>query len=192
MFLAPIPADALARRKTAYDLALVEVGGVLVSADARLPNTLLREAVDAGRVPAFADYDEIRAEVRLGGSRVDLRLFGPSGTCYVEVKSVTLVENGVGLFPDAPTTRGRRHVLELRQAVGEGVRAAVVFVIQRPDARALSPHWRADPDFCDALLEAAAAGVEVYAFGCAVSRAEVTLAARVPVLLERPAEEDGA
>ena len=189
MFLAPAPPRALAHRKTAYDLALVQVGGVLVSADARLPNALLRESIEAGLVPAFEGYDHVRAEVKLDDSRVDLRLCGPSGLCYVEVKSVTLVEDGVGLFPDAPTVRGRRHVLALREAVRRGSRSAVVFVIQRPDARALSPNRPADPEFCDALLDAVDQGVEVYAFGCLVSPSEITLADQVPVRLPYPPSE---
>ena len=145
MFIAPVEASALARRKTRYDLALVQVDRVLVSADARLPNRLVREAIEGGRIPAFAGYDEVRPEVRLEESRVDLMLSGPSEPCYVEVKSVTLVEDDVGLFPDAPTERGRKHLLSLVEAVKRGCRSAVVFVIQRPDARALSPNRSADP-----------------------------------------------
>ena len=129
MLLAPAPDGA--HRKTAYDLALVEVDGVLVSLDARAPNTVLKEAIEAGRTPELAGYDTLAQEVALEGSRVDLLLSGRSGLCYVEAKSVTLVEKGVGLFPDAPTERGRKHVGSLEKAVRQGHRAAVVFVIQR-------------------------------------------------------------
>ena len=138
MLLAPAPQGR--HRKTAYDLALVEVSGVLVSVDARLPNALFREALDAGRTPEFAGYDSVVPEVTVGHSRVDLLLSGQSGLCYVEVKSVTLVENGTGLFPDAPTERGRKHVLTLQKMVECGHRTAVVFVIQRPDAKEFSPN----------------------------------------------------
>jgi sugar fermentation stimulation protein A len=103
------------------------------------------------------------------------------GSCYIEVKSVTLVEDGVGLFPDAPTERGRKHVSSLRRIVRSGHRAAAVFVVQRPDARAFSPNRLADPDFCRALSEAVESGVETHAFRCRVSRARIELWDAVPV-----------
>ena len=177
------PARNTKSRKTSYDLALTEVGGVLVSADALVPNTLLREAIESARIPEFAGYDALEQEVRFGDSRVDLVLRGASGVCYIEAKSVTPVEDGVGLFPDAPTERGRKHVLSLIKAVGMGHRAAVVFVVQRPDVRAFSPNRRADPRFCQVLEDAVAEGVEVYAFRCAVSRSRIDITDALPVRL---------
>lgn len=181
MFLSPAPHGT--DRRTQFDLVLVEVGGTLGSADARLPNRLLKEAIESGRVPEFAGYESIRQEVTYGESRIDLLLSGSQGSCYIEVKSVTLVEAGVGRFPDAPTERGRKHVQSLLRAIGEDHRAAAVFVIQRADAHALTPNRPADPEFCDALREAAARGVETYAYRCAVSRSRIELSGRVPVRL---------
>lgn len=188
MYLAPAPAES--RRKTAYDLALVGADGVLVSANAHLPNTLLREAIDAGRVPVFAGYDSLRPEVKFEDSRVDFLLSGPSGLCYIEAKSVTLVEDGVGLFPDAPTERGRRHVLTLCEAVRQGHRAAVVFVVQRPDADSLSPNCSADPEFCRALAHAVKNGVEVSAYRCRVSMTDIELVDEIPVNMDWSGSED--
>ena len=188
MYLAPAPSQS--RRKTAYDLALVKVDGVLVSADARLPNALVREAIEASGLPAFAGYDSLRPEVKFEDSRVDFLLSGPSGLCYIEVKSVTLVEDGVGLFPDAPTERGRRHVLTLCEAVRQGHRAAVVFVVQRPDADSLAPNCPADPEFCRALVHAVRCGVEVYAHRCRVSLASIELADEIPVEMDGLGSED--
>ena len=181
MLLAPVTHDG--RRKTNYDLALVEVDGVLVSADARAPNALLSEAIAAGRLPEFAAYDKVRREVRLGESRVDLLLTGPTPPCWVEAKSVTLIEDGTGLFPDSPTERGRRHLSSLIGAVGQGHRAAVAFVVQRPDAERFRPNANADPRFLDALKTASGKGVEVYAYRCAVSRSHVEISGRLPVEL---------
>ena len=181
MWLAPAPAEA--NRKTAYDLALVEIDGNLVSADARLPNIILREAIEAGLVPEFAGYDTIRQEVSHGNSRLDLMLSCPSGQSYIEVKSVTLVERGVALFPDAPTERGRKHILSLANAARNGARAAVVFVVQRPDARSFSPNEAADPRFCAALNHAIGQGLEAYAYTCEVSRTSIELSQRLPVSL---------
>lgn len=180
VWLAPAAAP---NRKTAYDLKLVEYGPVLVSVDARLPNPLFAEALTAGRLPDFA-YPDIQAEVVHGHSRLDFRLSGPAGTCWVETKSVTLVEDGKAMFPDAPTSRGRKHLETLVQLRSSGARAAVIFVIQRPDARDFRPHIEADPAFDQGLRQAAAAGVEVCAFNCQVSRQAITLADEIPVQLK--------
>jgi len=172
-------------RLTAYDLLMVDLDGTLVSIDARLPSRLLYEALQAGRVEEFAGYAQVRREVAYGQSRLDLVLEGgpDGGRCFIEVKSVTLVKEGVALFPDAPTQRGRRHLGELARARAEGHRAAVVFVVQRGDTIRFWPHDEADPAFGQALREAAQAGVEVYAYKCRVSEEEVALDAPLPVAI---------
>lgn len=180
MLLRPMSGD---HRKCRYDLALVDVGSVLVSADARLPNALLAEALAQDKLPEFQGYTSVRREVVFGESRLDLLLDGPDGSCYVEAKSVTLVVDGVAWFPDAPTARGVKHLNHLAQAVGLGHRAAVVFVIQREDARALAPYDANDPEFGATLRRSIAAGVEAYAYRCRVTESELTLAGRVPVEL---------
>ena len=162
-------------RKTAFDLAMVDLGHALASADARLPNRLVYEAIRDGRLPQFAEYDETRPEVIYGESRLDLALRGPTGACYVETKSVTLVEGGAGLFPDAPTTRGRKHMISLARAVADGHRAAVVFVVQREDADAFAPNDMADPEFGRTLRESLDRGVEAYAYRCRVTEEEIVL-----------------
>jgi len=171
------------RRKTRFDLKLVRYAGVLISVDARLPNSLCAEALTAGRLEPFVGYSDVEREVRLGGSRLDFRLTGPGDVCWMEVKSVTLVERGVARFPDAPTARGTRHVEEVTAAVRRGERAAIVFVIQRPDAVRFSPHDQADPVFSAALRDAAWAGVSVYAWTCRVSRRAIAITEQVPVEL---------
>ncbi|RME43878.1 MAG: DNA/RNA nuclease SfsA [Chloroflexi bacterium] len=172
VLLAHVPAP---HRVTDYDLIMVRLGDQLVSMDARLPGRLFHEAVAAGRLDAFAGYTHIEPEVRFGESRLDFRLEKAGEQCYVEVKSVTLVEDGCGLFPDAPTLRGQRHVRELMAARRAGHRAAAVFVIQRSDARCFRPHATADPAFAEVLQEAREAGVEVYAFTCVVTLDQVVI-----------------
>lgn len=169
------------RRKTGFDLKLVEYAGVLVSVDARLPNALFAGALEAGQLEPFRRYERFEREVSLGRSRLEFCLDMPAGVLWVEVKSVTLVEDGIARFPDAPTTRGARHAGELAERVGQGERAAIVFVVQRPDACCFAPHDGADPAFGLALREAAAAGVDVYAWSCDVSRETVAIARRIPV-----------
>ena len=171
------------QRKTAFDMVLVEVDAHLVCCDARLPPAILAEGIQQGRCAAFSGYEALRREVTYGESRLDLLLTGPRGRCFIETKSVTLVQEDLAMFPDAPTERGRRHLGSLAQAVAEGYRAAAVFVVQREDATAFAPHREADPLFAQALVEAVAAGVEAYAYRCRVDLQNVALAEEIPVLL---------
>ena len=181
-----------AHRKTKYDLSLVDMGFGLASADARLPNALVREALDEGRLPQFADYPHVSPESTFGESRLDFLLEGPAGKFYLETKSVTLVENGVGLFPDAPTLRGVKHLKSLEHALAGGHRAAVIFVIQRNDAEAFSTSDDSDPEFAVALRHAMAAGVEAFAYRCRVTERRVELAERLPIRLAPLAGRDGS
>ena len=171
-----------AQRKTSYDLSLVEIDGHWVSVDARLPNDLVEEALQQRRLAPLTGYPTVRREVSWGRSRFDFLLERPDApSCIVEVKSITLLMDGLACFPDAVTARGRRHVQELAEAVGAGYRAVVVFVVQRDDARGMRPHDESDPDFGRALREAARHGVEVYAYACRVEpgQAEITRPLRV-------------
>jgi len=172
-----------AHRVTAYDLLVADLGDRLVSMDSRLPVRLFRAAVAAGALAAFPGVTKIRGEVSLGVSRIDFLLEDAAGEQFVEVKSCTLVENGVALFPDAPTTRGTRHMRELAGLAASGGRAAVVFVVQRDDPRAFTPFVESDPAFADALTQAAAAGVTVRAYRCRVTAAAVGIASELSVIL---------
>ena len=176
--LAPMPN---ARRKTPYDLKLVRYARVWVSVDARLPNPLFAEAFQASALPGFEGYTDVDHEVVLDDSRIDFQLTGPAGRCWVETKSVTLVEEGVARFPEAPTERGRRHLVTLARAVEGGDGATVVFIVQRPDAHAFGPHPEADPEFAQALRQAIEAGVAVLACRCRVSEREIAIDAFIPV-----------
>ncbi|MFQ5826879.1 MAG: DNA/RNA nuclease SfsA [Dehalococcoidia bacterium] len=172
-------------RKTKGDMLLVVQGEKLVSVDARLPGHLVDEALREGDLAPFRGYPRIQREVRFGESRLDFLLGGEGGACFLEVKSVTLVREGRALFPDAPTLRGRRHLEALMEAGRYSYAAAVVFVVQREDARAFSPNDGTDPAFGSALREAWGRGVGVYAYGCQVSRKEIRIARELPVLLHK-------
>ncbi len=169
-------------RKTRYDLTGVKAGETWVSVDSRLPNALFREALEQRSLEEFRGYRIAREEVEFGGSRLDFLLQGEP-PALVEVKSCTLVEEGVAKFPDAPTARGRRHLLELMEAKSAGYRSAVVFVIQRSDALAFAPNDATDAAFGEALREAAREGVEVLAYRCSFNGREIRIAGRVEVLL---------
>lgn len=170
-------------RKTNYDLVLVQQGKQLVSLNTRLPNAVFLEAIGRGKGmprPVLS----VRREVRRGDSRLDLQCMDAKGVHWVEIKSVTLVQDGLALFPDAPTVRGRRHLLELMDAVREGEQASVVFVIQRSDATRFAPHRVMDPDLAETLTAAHEAGVQVRAYTCQVTLQSIELLNQVPVLLD--------
>lgn len=177
------------QRKTRYDLLLVWHNQTWVSVDSRLPNALFAEALDARRLPPFAIYTHKQREVSFGSVRLDYRLYGGmQPDCLLEVKSVNRVDDGWALFPDAPTIRGVRHLLALQEAVDKGLRGAVVFVVQRNDAIAVTPFGASDPRFARMLEEVAHAGVETYAYACQVSPQAIVIERELPVVL-RPHQQ---
>ena len=177
------PANDPARR-TAWTALLGEdrKGAGLVSLDTTLPNRLIRRAIEVGGLPDLDGWRLERPEWRHGSSRIDFLLSGPDGRrLALEVKSVTWVEDGVALFPDAPTTRGVRHLRELAAlARQDGWEAAICFVVQRNDARELGIAASIDPVFAETLDDASRAGVRVFARRCEVGLEEVRLGPPVP------------
>ncbi|HEY3415662.1 MAG TPA: DNA/RNA nuclease SfsA [Armatimonadota bacterium] len=169
-------------RITEFDLIMAYLGEELVSVDSRVPNRLLEVTFRAGELPEFAGWQFDRHEVTLGHSRLDFLLTREGERCWVEAKSVTLVEEGMALFPDAPTARGARHLGELALAREAGDRAAAVFVIQRGDARQFTPNRALDPDFAHALEDALRRGVEVYAYTCRVQPEGICIDRKIPVV----------
>jgi sugar fermentation stimulation protein A len=171
-------------RKTAFTVFLVRHGEVWVCINTRVPNRVAEEALTQGLIEPLSGYAHVRREVVRGGSRLDFLLTSDGlSDCWVEVKSVSLVEGRRALFPDAPTTRGARHLRELTEIAAGGERAAALFLIQREDVDAFSPHEERDPDFAQALRTAAAGGVEIYAYRCRVNPEEVRVLEPVSVLL---------
>jgi len=175
-------AERSGERKTRFDLLMAEEGSTLVSVDSRLPPVLVAEALAEGRLPELGEFHTLRREVRVGASRLDLLGHGARGSCLMETKSVTLVRDGVALFPDAPTSRGTRHLEQLRRATTEGCQAAAIFVIQRDDASSFSPLEEADPVFASALRSISTT-VQILAYGCRVCRDQIAIVGRVPVAL---------
>ena len=160
-------------RRTAWDLIAVEKDGRLINMDAQAPNRVFAEW-------ARERYADVHPEVRYGQSRLDFCL---DGQHFVEVKGVTLEQDGRCRFPDAPTERGTRHLHELIRAVEEGYRATAFFVIQMADAEDFSPNDETDPAFGVALRQAAEAGVEIAAWCCRVTPGSIALDRPVPVRL---------
>ena len=170
-------------RRTRYDMVMTSQEGTLISVDSRIPGDLVYEALCHRALRQFSEYSSVKRETIFGRSRLDFYLSRGNAQLFMEVKSVTLVEAGMACFPDAPTTRGRRHMESLVQATEEGHEAAVIFVIQRNDVECFSPNIKVDPDFGIALRKAIQMGVDVYAYRCRVSKDEIKLAGQVPVNL---------
>jgi sugar fermentation stimulation protein A len=173
------------KRKFPFTWELVQANGVWVGINTGRPNMLVHEAISERRIPELAGYPEIRSEVRYGiNSRIDLLLSAPPGSCYVEVKNVTLTDGERALFPDAVTIRGQKHLHELMGVVRAGGRGVIFFVVQREDAKALSPADTIDPEYGKLLRLAIKNGVEALAYQAAVSPQEIFLTSRLPIILE--------
>ena len=169
-------------RKTKYDLVAVQKGDLLINMDSQAPNRAAQEALPR----LFPGLLSVRPEAAFGESRLDFYLETREKPYFVEVKGVTLEENGVALFPDAPTERGIKHLRELEKCAAAGLGAALLLVIQMKGPREFRPNWKTHAAFGDALLRARAAGVQVMAYDCTVTPDSMTLDAPVPLYLERP------
>ena len=170
-------------RKTCYDLIGVSYNGQMVSLDSRVPNKLVLEALKNKDIKELSEYTLIKPEFSYGHSRFDFFLANKHESCLLEVKSSTLVKDGVAMFPDAVTERGRRHVNELAKAKKEGYRACILFLVQRTDAYSFTPSDETDPKFGKALRNAANEGVEVYAYKTEIANnfSSITLSSRLKV-----------
>ena len=168
-------------RKTKYDLIAVEKGSLLINMDAQAPNQIFREwAEQGGFLPGLT---QLRPETTWGSSRFDFYWEAGARRGFVEVKGVTLEEDGHARFPDAPTERGVKHLEELICCQDEGYEAAVCFVIQMEGMKDFAPNDSTHPAFGDALRRAAQAGVKILARTCKVTPDTLTMADSVPVCL---------
>jgi len=174
------------QRKTAFTTVLVEHDGHLVSVDSTLPNRLVEFCLQRKAIPPLRSWRLKQREFSMDGMRVDFLLEKDNRQLLLEVKSVTLVENGLAQFPDAVTSRGARHMAHLQASLNSHREAAVLFVVQREDATAFGPQWERDPVFARALVEAAKAGVKVLAYSAEVQKDHIRLLKELPVRLEPP------
>ena len=172
-------------RKTRFDLIAVEkttpAGPLLVNMDAQAPNRVFQEWAQGGHFSPGLTL--LKPETTFGASRFDFYWETASDRGFVEVKGVTLEEDGVVRFPDAPTLRGVKHLEELAAARHAGYQAALCFIVQLAGAKYVAPNDVTHPQFGQALRRAAAAGVEVFALGCSVTPDSLTAMDPVPVRL---------
>ena len=167
-------------RKTRYDLIAVEKGNRLINMDSQAPNAAVGEWLRQG---GLGHIENIKPETTFGDSRFDFSFIKDGRLCFLEVKGVTLENDGICAFPDAPTTRGAKHLRELSRLCREGYGAYVLFVIQMQDVKFLHPNDATDPEFGKALREAAKAGVEILSYDCAVTPGTMNLRNPVNVVL---------
>ena len=167
-------------RKTKYDLITVRKGHRLINMDSQAPNAAAKEWLLAG---GLGQIEELKAESFHGDSRYDFTFLKDGKRCFLEVKGVTLENDGICAFPDAPTDRGAKHLRGLTEAARDGFGAYVLFVIQMTDVKYLHPNDATDPNFGAALREAAANGVTVMAVDCDVTVDTMTIGKEVPVIL---------
>ena len=167
------------KRKLAYTWELVTNDqGHLIGVNTANANKVVAEALAAGNIGELADYHQLQAEVKYGeeNSRIDFLLSEPGlPQCYVEVKSVTLLDKQMGYFPDAVTSRGLKHLRELTSMVEQGHRAVLLYLVQHGGIQKLSVAEHIDPDYANQLRIAMAAGVEVISYGCELQGEEYQL-----------------
>ena len=168
-------------RKTKYDLIAVWKGETLINMDSQAPNAVFGEW--ACRTPFPENLTLLRPESTWGGSRFDFYYEAGEERGYIEVKGVTLENDGVARFPDAPTTRGARHIRELIACKEAGLGAHLVFVVQMPGISRLEPNYATDPDFARAMEDAKRAGVNIIALGCDVKENSLEIVKSIPVFV---------
>jgi sugar fermentation stimulation protein A len=171
-------------RKTAYSLIAVYKGELLINMDSQAPNRAVFEAAAEGRLEEAVggSFRELKSEVTFGKSRFDV--YGETvdgGKVFIEVKGVTLEQKGVVRFPDAPTERGTKHVLEMIEAVKAGYRGCILFLIQMKGVHRFEPNEATDPAFAAALRRAAREGVRILAYDAEVQPDRMELGKPVEV-----------
>ncbi len=169
-------------RKTRYSLVAVYKGDMLVNMDSQAPNEAAAEALLSGKIREIGQVDFVKREVKFGDSRFDLYYEKDGQRGFLEVKGVTLEENGIAMFPDAPTERGAKHIRELVKAKAQGYEAGILFLIQMKGVSVFRPHKERDKAFAAELAKAVNAGVQVLAYDCQVHEYGFSLDA--PVMVE--------
>lgn len=162
-------------RKTRYSLIAVWKGDMLINMDSQVPNTVVYEALKEGKIEEIKDVVYSKREVTFGKSRYDIYYESENQKGFIEVKGVTLEDNHISMFPDAPTERGAKHVLEMIEAVKEGYQGALFFLIQMKGPDEFRLNWEMDRNFSEAVKLASENGVEILAYDSTVLENSITL-----------------
>ncbi|MDD2565193.1 MAG: DNA/RNA nuclease SfsA [Salinivirgaceae bacterium] len=157
------------KRKTQYTWEMIKINGNWIGINTMMPNMIAHEWVKKGIIPGFEKFTNFRREVTYDDSRFDIMAENDKERCFIEVKNVTMKEGDFARFPDAKTTRGQKHLQTLIKVKENGMRAVMLYIIQRTDVDTFAPAWDIDPIYGKLLVEAHAAGVEIIAFQVKVS-----------------------
>ncbi|CAM3052029.1 DNA/RNA nuclease SfsA [Hathewaya histolytica] len=171
-------------RKTPYDLIAGYKNDKLINIDSQIPNKVVEEALRQGKISKLKEFNIVNREKTFGNSRFDFKIENEKGKeYYLEVKGVTLENDGMTMFPDAPTERGRKHLLELVEVKKTGRGAGVLFLIQMDNVKSFTPHDEMDREFGEALRYAKNNGVDIFAYKCKLGTDFMELSKEVDVLL---------
>lgn len=170
-------------RKTRYSIIAAYKDRLLINIDSQVPNDVIYNVLKEGLLTEFGHPLEVKKEVTYRNSRFDLYCNNQNGVSFIEVKGVTLEEEGKAMFPDAPTERGRKHILEMIQAVEEGYQGYIFFLIQFQGAKYFTPNKKTDPEFARVLRLAKEKGVKVLAYDSQVTENSIKLNQEIPVIL---------
>lgn len=172
------------KRKLKYTWEMVHNGTCWIGINTHLPNKIVVEAIKNKKIPELIEYDDIKTEVKYGqNSRIDILLKKDDQFCYVEIKNVTLVEDGYYQFPDAVTERGQKHLRELEKMIAAGHRAVTLYLIQRSDGTTFKPADHIDPSYGQILRNVQQKGVEILPYQAEVTPEHITLINQIDFIL---------
>jgi sugar fermentation stimulation protein A len=171
------------KRKTQYTWEMIFINNGWIGINTSIPNILAYEAIRDQKIRKLNNYSSVKREVKIGDSRLDIYAENESEKCFVEVKNVTLKEGKYALFPDAVTTRGLKHLKTLMEIKKKGMRAVMLYIIQRTDVVIFAPAKEIDPAYADTLYEAFKNGVEVIPLQAEVNPKEIKIIQEIPFLL---------
>ncbi len=173
------------KRKLAYSLELTHNGLTWIGVNTARPNSLAQEAIEKEIIPELKGYTSLKREVDVGESRIDILLEKNGDKCFVEVKNVTLKDSdGLARFPDSVSERGQKHLCELINLKEQGIRAVMLFIIQREDVDKFAPAYEIDPEYALLLKEAQEIGVEILPYQCKMNENEIIVNKRIPLVFE--------
>ena len=178
VYLTPV-SDA--KRRTKFTWEMIKINGDWIGINTGNPNKLAFEAVSSGVIPELSGYSTVKREVQFGDSRFDILAENDNEKCFVEVKNVTMKEGKYALFPDSVTVRGQKHLKTLMEVKAAGMRAVMLYIIQRSDTEIFAPAINIDPDYAKMLKTAVNAGVEVIAMQAKVTPEKIELVRKLPV-----------
>jgi len=168
------------KRKTKFTWEMIKINGDWVGINTGNPNLLAFEAVSSGLIPGLRGYTTVKREVKFNDSRFDVYAENNDEQCFIEVKNVTMKEGKYARFPDAVTTRGQKHLKTLIEVKSMGIRAVMLYIIQRPDVEIFAPATAIDPDYSKLLKQAVKKGVEVIPMQARVTPEKIELVKQLP------------